>query len=93
MQLGSHLLDKFNTIIRRTHEAGLVDNYWTMLKWKTRVKSIGNSTHDGRVVDSDSYLALSLSHMTIGFCALMIGYILSLLAFTGELLYMKMGHK
>jgi hypothetical protein len=87
MQLGSPLLDRFNTIIRRTHEAGLVDNYWTMLKWETRVKSMGNSTHGGNVVDSNSYFALSLSHMMVGFCVLLTGYILSLLAFIGELLY------
>jgi hypothetical protein len=86
MQLGSPLLDRFNTIIRRTLEAGLVDNYWTMLKWETRVKGIGNSTHDGSVVDSDSYFALSLSHMMVGFYVLVIGYILGLLAFVGELL-------
>lgn len=90
MQLGSPLLDRFNTIIRRTHEAGLVDNYWAMLKWETRVKGMGNSTHDGSVVDSDSYFALSLSHMMVGFCVLAIGNILSLLAFIGELLYTQL---
>jgi hypothetical protein len=86
LQLGSPLLDRVNTIIRRTREAGLVDHYWTMLKWETRVKSIGKSTSDSRVVDSDSYFALSLSHMMVGCYVLVIGYILSVAAFVGELL-------
>jgi hypothetical protein len=87
LQLGSPLLDRFNTIIRRTREAGLVDHYWTMLKWETRVKSIGKSTRDGSVVHSDSYFALSFSHMTVGCYVLVIGYVLSAAAFVGELLY------
>jgi hypothetical protein len=85
LQLGSPLLDRFNTIIRRTHEAGLVDNYWAMLKWKTR---IAKSTRDRSVLaDSGSYFALALSHMIVAFCLLIIGYILSFVVFMGEHLY------
>jgi hypothetical protein len=89
LQLGSPLVDRFNTIIRRTHEAGLVDHYWTMLKWETRVKGIGKLPRDGSDVDRHSYLALSLSHMTVSCYLLAIGYIVSLVAFIAELLYMR----
>lgn len=90
MQLGSPLLDRFNTIIRRTIEAGLVDNYWSMLNWETHVKSIAKSLYDGNLFDKDMYFAFSLSHLKVAFFVLTLGYILSSIMFIGELLYTKL---
>jgi hypothetical protein len=90
LQLGSPLLDRFNTIICRTIEAGLVDNYWSMLKWKYHVKSIAKSVYDGNLSDNSLYFAFSLSHLKVTFFILTIGYILSSIVFIGELLYTKL---
>ncbi|XP_021936627.1 uncharacterized protein LOC110838090 [Zootermopsis nevadensis] len=87
LQLGSPLLDRFNTIILRTIDAGLVDRYWTMLKWEYHLKSSGNSTYDGNAGDNDLYFAFSLSHLKVTFFILFVGYILSFIIFVGELFY------
>jgi hypothetical protein len=87
LQLGSPLLDRFNSIIRRSIEAGLVDNYWSMLKWKRHVKSTAKSVHDSHLGDNDEYFALSLSHLKVAFFILTLGHVLSSITFIGELLY------
>jgi hypothetical protein len=87
MQRGHPLMHRVNTIIRRVFEAGLVDNYWSMIKWEVRLKNMANSTHDGRLTDGNQFFALSLSHLKIAFAVLPMGYILSAIIFTAELLH------
>jgi hypothetical protein len=87
---GSPLLDRFNTIIRRTIEAGLVDFYWSMLKWETRITTNQKSVDDGSPADCDRYFPLTLSHLKVAFYILILGYILSSITFIGELVYAQL---
>ena len=86
MQAGNPLLHRANTIIRRTIEAGLVDNYWSMMKWRFRVNNVANSTYDDGLTGDNQYFALKLSHLHIAFIVLSVGYILSSVIFIAELL-------
>jgi hypothetical protein len=86
MQIGNPLIQRANTIIRRTIEAGLVDNYWSMEKWRVRLKSAANSTYDAELTDDNEYFALALSHLKIAFIVLPVGYILCSIVFVAELL-------
>jgi hypothetical protein len=87
LPLGSPFLDRFNTITRRTIEAGLVHFYWSMLKWETRIKTTAKSVDDRSPADSGQYFPLALSHLKVAFYILILGYILSSITFIGELLY------
>lgn len=87
MQTGNPLIYRASTIIRRTIEAGLVDNYWSMMKWRIRVKRVANSTYDAGVTDDNEYFALALSHLKIAFIMLPVGYILGSIVFIAELLH------
>jgi hypothetical protein len=87
MQTGHPLMQRVNTNIRRVFEAGLVDNYWSMMKWGVRLKNMANSTHDGRLTDGNQFFALSLSHLKVVFIILLAGYTLSSIIFTAELLH------
>lgn len=86
MQTGNPLLHRVNTIIRRTIEAGLLDNYWSMMKWRGHVNNVANSTHDVDLTDDDQYFALRLSHLNIAFIVLSVGHILSSVIFIAEFL-------
>jgi hypothetical protein len=87
MQIGNPLLHRANTIIRRTIESGLVDNYWSMMKWRFRVKNVANSTYDAGLTDDNQYFSLKLSHLNVAFIVLSVGYILSSIVFIAELLH------
>jgi len=87
MQTGNPLIHRANTIIRRTIEAGLVDNYWSMVKWRVRLKSVVNSTDDAVLTDDNEYFALALSHLKVAFIILIVGYILCAILFIAELVY------
>jgi hypothetical protein len=87
MQPGNPLIYRANTIIRRTIEAGLVDNYWSMEKWRIRVKNVANSTYDTGLTDDNEYFALTFSHLKIAFVMLSVGYILGSIVLIAELLH------
>jgi hypothetical protein len=87
MQTGNPLIYRANTIIRRTIEAGLVDSYWSMVKWRVRVKNVANSTYDAGLTGDNEYFALTLSHLKVAFIILNVGYILGSIVFIAELLH------
>jgi hypothetical protein len=87
MQQGNPLIYRANTIIRRTIEAGLIDNYWSMVKWSIRVKNMANSTYDAGLTDDNEYFALTFSHLKIAFVMLLVGYILGSIVLIAELLH------
>jgi hypothetical protein len=87
LQSGNPLLHRINNIIRRIIEAGLVDSYWSMAKWRVRVQYMVNSTHDSGLSDDNQYSSLSLSHLKIVFIIVTFGHILSVIVFTVELFY------
>jgi len=89
MQIGNPLIHMANTIIRRTIEAGLVDSYWSMMKWRVRLENVANSTYDADLTDDNEYFALTLSHLKIAFIILPVGYILCSIIFIAELLHAR----
>jgi len=86
METGNPLIPRANTIIRRTIEAGLVDNYWSMKKWRVRLKSVTNSKYGADLTDDKEYFALTLSHLKVAFIIMPVGYILCSIVFIVELL-------
>jgi hypothetical protein len=89
MQIGNPLIHTANTIIRRTIEAGLVDSYWSMMKWRVRLENVANSTYDADLTDDNEYFALALSHLKVAFIILPVGYILCSIVFIAELLHAR----
>jgi hypothetical protein len=89
MQIGNPLIHIANTIIRRTIEAGLVDSYWSMMKWKVRLENVANSTYDDDLTDDNEYFALKPSHLKTDFIILSVGCILCSILFIAELLHAR----
>jgi len=87
MQRGNPLIHRANIIIGRTIEAGLVNNYWSLEKWRVRLKNAANSTHDSDLTEDKDFFALTLSHLKIAFFMLPAGYILCSIVFITELLH------
>jgi hypothetical protein len=87
MQPGNPLIPRANTIVRRTIEAGLVDGYWSMVKWQVRLQNVANSTYDAVLIDDNDYFALTLSHLKVAFIIMTVGYILCSIVFIAELLH------
>lgn len=81
---GHPLLDRFNKIIQHSFEGGLITKYWTQLTLNASLHNAPNSADGSR---SDSmYVAFTTSHLSVSFCALCSGSLLSFIVFLGELL-------
>jgi len=87
MQTGNPLIQRANIIIRHTIEAGLVDNYWSMEKWRAHLKNVANSTYDADITDDKEYFALTLSHLKVAFLVMTVGYVLGSTVFITEFLH------
>jgi hypothetical protein len=87
LSTGNPLIHRANTIIRRTIEAGLVDHYWSMVKWRDSFKNMANSTYDGDLTVDNKYFSLTLSHLKAAFIILAVGYILCSILFIAEFLH------
>jgi hypothetical protein len=84
---GYPLIHRANNIIRRTIEAGLVDHYWSMVKWRNFFKNMANSTYEADLTGDNEYFLLTLSHLKAAFIILAVGYILCSILFIAELLH------
>ncbi|KAJ9598399.1 hypothetical protein L9F63_010921 [Diploptera punctata] len=82
VQKGYPLLHLFNAIVRRTLESGLVDKWFEDVKYTATLRSARNFN-----VPTGEYITLSLEHLQSAFYFLIIGCIISLIAFVGELFY------
>jgi hypothetical protein len=78
---GNPLLDRFNTLMRRYLEAGLLERYWTELQHRASLRSGVRFTEaaDGM------FFAFSLSHLLPAFVVLLVGTVLSFVVFIAEL--------
>ena len=78
----SPLLDRFNILMRRYLEAGLIERTWTELQHRASLTSGGRFTEAA----GDEYFAFSLSHLMPAFVVLLVGTLFSSVVFVGELI-------
>jgi len=79
---GNPLLERFNALMRRYLEAGLLEMHWKELQHRASLRSGGRYTEAA----SDMFFAFSLSHLMPAFVALIVGTILSSVVFIAELI-------
>ena len=79
---GNPLLDRFNILMRRYLEAGLLEKLWTELQHRASL-SVG-----GRFIDADGdiFFPFSVSHLMPAFVVLFVGTVLSSVVFIAELI-------
>jgi hypothetical protein len=81
---GHPLLDRFNKIIQHSFEGGLATKYWIELTLKASLHKAANSADGSR--SNSMYIAFTTSHLSVAFCLLFSGFVLSFIVFLGELL-------
>jgi hypothetical protein len=79
---GNPLLERFNVLMRRYLEAGLLEGLWSKLQH--RASLIGG----GRYMETaaDMFFAFSVSHIMPAFVVLLVGYVLSSVVFIVEVI-------
>ena len=79
---GNPLLDRFNALMRRYLEAGLLEKLWTELQHRASLSSAARF----REATGDMVFAFSVSHLMPAFAVILVGTILSSLLFIAELI-------
>jgi hypothetical protein len=79
---GNPLLDRFNTLMRRYLEAGLLEMLWTQLQHRASLSGEGTLGE----VAGDTFFAFSVSHLMPAFVVLLVGNVLSTVVFIVELI-------
>ena len=79
---GNVLLDRFNILMRRYLEAGLLEMHWRELQHRASLRREGRF----RKAAADMFFAFSVSHLMPAFVVLTVGTILSSVVFIGELI-------
>jgi hypothetical protein len=79
---GNPLLDRFNILMSRYLEAGLLEMQWTELQHRASLMGSGRLREAG----GDVFFTFSLSHLMPAFVVLLVGTVLSSVAFIGELI-------
>jgi len=79
---GNLLLDRFNILMYRYLEAGLMDRLWAELQHRASLRG------EGKFVETagDEFFAFSISHLIPTFVVLIVGSVLSSVVFIGELI-------
>jgi hypothetical protein len=78
---GNPHLDRFNILMRRYLEAGLMERLWTELQHRASLRGGGRFSEAA----GDMFFAFSVSHLMPAFVVLLVGTVLSLVLFIGEL--------
>ncbi|KDR17222.1 hypothetical protein L798_08949 [Zootermopsis nevadensis] len=84
-RFGFPLRDRFNAIIRRCIESGLVEKYWSELKFEHQFQGDLKFEENNCEFCSNMYFVFSLSHLKAAFILLGFGYVLSSVVFLVEL--------
>jgi hypothetical protein len=79
---GNPFLDRFNMIMRRYLEGGLLEYLWTKLYHRASLRGGGRF----RDVAGDRFIVFSVSDLMAAFVALLVGIVLSSVVFVGELI-------
>jgi hypothetical protein len=83
---GHPLLDRFNAVITRCMETGLVEKYWSELNHNLQLENVDKFKDGDCEVCSEMYFVFSLSHLRVAFLVLGFGYFLSAMVFLFEFL-------
>jgi hypothetical protein len=78
---GNPLLDRFNILMRRYLEAGLLEMHWTELQHRASLKGGGRFTETA----GDIFFVFCVSHLMPAFVVLLVGTLLSSVVFIAEL--------
>jgi hypothetical protein len=81
---GHPLLDRFNAVIRRSMETGLVQKYWSELNFNLQLQNLEKFKDTECELCSNMYFVFSLSHLRAAFLVLGFGHVLSVTVFTFE---------
>jgi hypothetical protein len=81
---GHPLLDRFNLLLRRSTEAGLVEKYWSHLNYEVYLRNVAKVAVCNGC--NEAYFALTLFHLRIAFVVLGLGYVFSCILLLIELL-------
>jgi len=79
---GNPLLNRFNTVMRRYLEAGLLEMLWTELQHRASLRGAGRFTEAA----GDMFFPFSVSHLMPAFVVLLGGTVLSSVVFIAELI-------
>jgi hypothetical protein len=79
---GNPFLDRFNILMRRYVEAGLLERVWTELQHRASLKGADRF----REAAGDKFFAFSVPHLMPAFVVLLVGTVLSSVVFIGELI-------
>jgi hypothetical protein len=79
---GSPLLGRFNILMRRCLEAGLLEKHWTALQQRASLRSRSTFREDS----NDMFVAFSVSHLVPAYVVLVVGNIFSSVVFIVELI-------
>ena len=95
MAKGNPLLHRFNKIITRVFEAGLIEKWWNDFLYSSRLDDHPIGDDDIKFSDfaknelNSDYYKFSLIHLQVVFEALLIGQIISTFVFLVEILYYR----
>ena len=79
---GNPLLDRFNILMRRYLEAGLLEMHWAQLQHRASLKGGKRFTEAA----GDIFFVFSVSHLMPAFVVLLVGSLLSSVVFIAELI-------
>ena len=79
---GNPLLDRFNILMRRYLEAGFLERLWTELQHRASLRGGGRSGESA----GDVFFAFTVSQLMPSFVVLLLGYVLSSVVFTAEII-------
>jgi hypothetical protein len=79
---GSHLLERFDNVIRRTVESGMLEQWWEEMKNTLRLKQA--------LLTVEESSTLSFSHLRSVFVFHLFGLAISFTVFIGEMLYLRL---
>lgn len=80
---GHTLLERFNVIIQRCLEGGLIMKYWSELNWNISLKGVKEHREDSSS-NTDMYFVFQLSHLGVTFSILSLGCALSFIVLLVE---------
>jgi hypothetical protein len=83
---GNPLLDRLNLWIQRILESGLVNGYWSRVLWNVTLEGTASAEQDSneRAHNGGGFFVFTVSHLSVAFYQLLIGYLISCAAFMAE---------
>jgi len=93
---GNPLLDRFNSWTQRAIESGLIKKYWSQFIYNVSLQGRATFVQDdtegkqtGSGEGGDMFFVFTVSHLSVAFYQLLIGYLFCLIIFTAECICCK----